>query len=209
MRFIFIALTILISVSAFPQKIQKIDAILLKKDSKDTLNVKIKVSANLFDKTLLNEGSFCRNLIVIDTNDKTWPEEKWLKPKELDYLEFIDFKGKTRIFVARQDTGPLSKMDPLNKSLFEELFVGEISWYRQYSLNAYDSSTHESDYFIKKDKKKPIFIHLFTSHKKQLLKLAKDMPKLEPMIQALNNSDFDYDILEILKAYDDFKSNSI
>lgn len=204
MRFLFIALSILISASAFTQKIQKIDAILLKKDSKDTLYVKIKVSANLFDKTLLNEGSICRDLIVLDTNDKTWPEEKWLKPKEIDYLEFVDFKGEKRKFVTRHESGPLSKMDPLNKSLFEELFVGEIGWYRQYSINVYDHSTHESDYFIKKDKKKPIFIHLFTSHKKQLLKLTKDMPKLEPMILEMNNHN---DILEVLKSYNDFKSN--
>lgn len=203
LQLLLITLSILFSGIAYSQKQQKIDAILLKKNFEDSLSVKIKVYSNLFDKKLFNEASVYRNVIVIDSNDKTWPEEKWLKAKEIDYLKFKDFKGKKRVFVSRKKTGPRSKFDPHVKSLYEVFFEGELSWYRRYFRIGLNSQLYHIDLLIKENIKKPISIGTIERAKKQLLKLTKDMPELESLILKINKYD---DIMGVLKKYHDNKS---
>lgn len=189
MRFVYIVLLILISGSIYSQK--RVDAIMLKKGSTDSLYVKIKQPKRPVD--------LSRQIIVIDTGDKTWPEEKWIKPKEIDYIEFTDFKGEKRVFVTQNHKGPLNKLDTFNIYFFEELFVGKISWYRRHSRGGvYGNYLEIHDYFLKEGKLKPDFVSLFKTHKKILVKLMKDMPDLEMKIDSLKG---DTNILEILEIY--------
>ena len=189
MRFVCIVLLILISGSIYSQK--RVDAILIKKGSADSLYVKIKQPRRSVD--------LSRQIIVIDTGDKTWPEEKWIKPKEIDYIEFTDFKGEKRIFVTQNHKGPLKKLDTFNIYFFEELFVGKISWYRMHSRGGiYGNYLETHDCFLKEGKRKPDFVSLFKTHKKILIKLMKDMPDLEMKIDTLKD---DKNILEILEIY--------
>ena len=108
MRYLFIGIITLISSTIYSQK--TLNAVLLKKGSKDSLKVEIIVRTNLFDKTLLDELSIYKTVKVVNKNDENWLKEDWLKAKEIDYLEFIDFRNKKRIFVSQNYATELKKM---------------------------------------------------------------------------------------------------
>lgn len=192
--------------AAFTQGTKEIDALLVKKDSRDTLNIKIKVVSSLINKKDFDEISIAKHIIVIDTNDKTWPKEKWYKHEEVDYLEFRDFKGNRRVFSARQETGPLRKMDADVTSLYEIIYEGSISMYKRYSINSFDGSIKATRFLVSESRDKPIMINSYGRTKKQLIKLTKDTPKLKSSIKVISK---ERDIIAVLKKYDGLKTKEI
>lgn len=186
---------ILISSTIYAQK--TLNAVLLEKNSVDSLLVEMIVNTNYFDSTQLDETCINKTLKVVNEKEKNFLKEDWFKAKEIDYLEFVDFQNKKRIFVSPNYAPELKLLDSINIILYEKMFTGKISWYRRYYAHGYDRSSMEQDIFYKEGSKKPVRIHLFTTHKKQLLKITKDRPDLKPNINGLETDDDIYEILEM------------
>jgi len=173
------------------------DAILFMKGSDDSLKVKVIIEMNRIELDAVNEVSFTRTVKIVNENDTYHFKEDWIKAKKIDLLKFTDFKGKERFFVTRNYAKEINKIDDFNYLLYEQLYTGKISWYRNHWTELTTDRRISRDYFIKEDLKKPIPI-LFTTHEKQLLKLTKDRPDLTSKIIRIET---DEDILEILELY--------
>ncbi len=112
---------------------------------------------------------------------------------QINHLEFTDFDGKKRLFVSSRYTDIKNA-----RGLWEILYAGKITWYREYYpvgyMNGGGRTTGSRDFFAKEGQE-PVS---GTRRKKRLLQLTADKPGLTAQIKALKT---DADVLEILKAY--------
>ena len=169
-----------------------VDALLLKKGSPDTLEVKIINKNIFFPKDSFNVLSLHKNVIIVGQE-----RDIWIKEKDIDYISLIDFKGNHREFISIEAAPELMKIDSVNKKLYEIICDGKIKWYREYYLYRINHAVKASDYLIKENMK-PVSIYPFTNFRMKLLNLTEDMPELESNIKEIKTYD---DMLEIIKFY--------
>ena len=91
-----------------------VDALLLKRGSSDTMEVKIINKNNLFPKDSFNLMSLHKNVII-----KEQEKETWIKTKDIDYISFVDFKGNCREFISIEAAPELKQIDSVNRKLYE------------------------------------------------------------------------------------------
>jgi hypothetical protein len=160
-----------------------IDAKILMKGSTDTLELKIRFWTNPFYHDIIDELSLKGTLVVYINGEK-----QDIKESQIDYLSFTDPKGKFREFVCDNYTGKLKSQGVL----FEKMYVGKISWYRDYQIINY--VTAPIDYFVSYKS-----ASLGNNNKRSLIFRTQDRPDLKKKIKKMKTEE---DIMEILKLYD-------
>ncbi|MBD3584050.1 hypothetical protein [Flavobacterium selenitireducens] len=182
MKNIFNVLFILSFYSGFTQKY--VDAKIITLDN-DTINSRIKIATNIFDKKLIDEASFFRTLVLIDDNGNKTQKIKAANVRE---LTFIDFNQKNMLYVNN------------GKALKKVMYNGtKIKWYWDISQNLYDGSIQYSEYLID-DKGTKYKIGLFKRRKSTLLELTKSKPEL---VSEIENIELTNDnMLLVLKKYE-------
>ncbi|KNB61217.1 hypothetical protein [Chryseobacterium sp. Hurlbut01] len=165
----------------------------------DTLNVKIKVSTNAFDPTLLYVTSFNTKVTVIEDDGK---KTKIEVPK-IKELFLTDFNGKERAFINKSSD---------QKILLERLYDGEnLEWYRTYSSTM--GGENANDFLFNKKTKKGIGFIYFTGLPKRKLKdFFSDEPE---MLKILENTDkggafahtseYDNGMLSLIQKFEELK----
>ncbi|MTI40044.1 hypothetical protein [Fulvivirga lutimaris] len=148
----------------------------------DTLNNKIKIWVNIFNKELIRENSFYRKLSVINGEGI-----KKIKTKEISHLSFIDPKGMERKFISDFHMDPISSK---KGTLYEEHVNGCVNWYTMFSTNTYDQSVVRTDYFWRKDEGEVYSSGPFGSLKKRIAKfLFEDEESWAQKINAIESID--------------------
>jgi len=187
-----IIIIVIMQISMTVSAQRTVDALLLKKGSSDTLEVKIIHKNALFPKDSFNVLSLHKNIIIVGQE-----RDIWIKEKDIDYISFIDFKGNHREFISIEAAPELKGIDSVNKKLYEIICDGKIKWYREYYLYRINYAVKASDYLIKENME-PVSIYPYTNFRKKLLELTEDMPELESDIKEIETYD---DMLEIINIY--------
>lgn len=171
MKKFFLILLISICNLILAQK-ENIDAKIIFSDGRVS-NAKIPFRTSIFHSNEIYENSITQKKIFLINADNK--KEKHLF-SEFKSIEFVDLKGKTRLFER-----PIEKF-----GLFELVNDGKnIKWYRDYTENAYDHSQDSYDIFIRNDGKYEFF-NLFTNYKKKLKELTSDKKELADFIDNCN-----------------------
>ena len=158
----------------------------------DTLNNKIKVWVNMFNKDLIRENSFYRKLLVIDDEGI-----KRIKTKEISHLTFTDPMGNERKFISEFLLGhPISRG---KGTLYEEHVNGCVNWYTMFSTNAYDQSVVRTDYFWRKSEDKLYSSGPFGNLKKRMAKFI--FPNEENWAQKIGPIESVEELRAILESY--------
>ncbi|UKB78951.1 hypothetical protein [Chryseobacterium sp. MEBOG07] len=174
-------LFIIASIFCFSQKY--IDGIIIKKDN-DTINSKIRISTNIFNKKIIDERSFYDFLVLVDESGE---KKEIIKTRNVKELRFTDFNGKDRIYID-------------DKGTFRQLmFSGEkTKWFRDIVVNSYDGSITYADYLVYKDGQELKIGGGFTNTKKMLIKATAAKPELENQIKIMERFSDEY-IVNLLK----------
>ena len=183
----------------FSQK-KVIDAQIITQDN-DTLDVKIRVTVNMIDPTLIYGSSFNEKINIVDESGK----KSKMEATNVKELSFVDFGGKKRYFLNRSEN---------KKTLQERLFNGNtIEWFRDYYASG-PGGEGAADFLFNKVAKKGIGVAYFTGlPKKKLIEFFSDEPEMQSFIQeaktsslrqAENNVDTVMELL--LEKYESLKS---
>jgi len=191
-KFSMILSIMLLSVSLSAQ--WTVDALLLKKESSDTLEVQIINKSHHLNNEFFDMMSLHKNVAIIGEE-----RDIWINVKDIDYISLIDFQGNQREFISIEAAPELKQINPFKNKLYEIICRGKIKWYRVYYPDPISYQANARDYLIKENMP-PAIISPFTSTKKKLLKLTEDMPELKSSVNAYETYD---DILEIIKTYND------
>ena len=144
----------------------------------------------------LHENEIYENSItqknVVFVNEKGKKEKHLFN--EFKSIEFIDLKGKERIFER-----PIEKY-----GLFELIYEGKkIKWYRGYNENMYDHSQGSYEIIVKSPNEY-VFLDVLTNNRKKLKEIMYDRPDLFQLIEQINyNRLKDEQLIEVLKKYDE------
>lgn len=177
-------LFIILSIFCYSQKY--IDGIIIKKDN-DTVNSKIRISTNIFNKKIIDERSFYDVLVLVNENGE---RKEVIKTQNIKELRFTDFNGKDRIYI--DDKGTFRRL----------MFSGEkTKWFRDIVVNSYDGSITYADYLVYKDGQELKIGGGFTNTKKMLIKATAAKPELENQIKIMERFSDEY-IVNLLKKYD-------
>ncbi len=192
-KFLFMIFIVVFSLSS-GQKL--LDAKIITNEN-DTLNVKIKVSTNMFDPSLLYVTSFNTKVTIVgEDNKKTKIEASKIKE-----LSLTDFNGKERFFINNSED---------KKTLAEQMFKGKVlDWYRVYSSST--GGENASDFLFNKITQKGITVGYFTGlPKKKLKEFLNDVPEMNNFIDKANSSAFTAELTSSMEAivqkYEDLKS---
>lgn len=135
----------------------------------DTINSRLKIATNIFDRKLIDEASFFRTLVLIDENGK---KTQKIKAANVKALSFTDLNNKNVLYV---NNGKVLKKVMYNGS--------KIKWYWDIAQNLYDGSIQYSEYFID-DKGAKHKMGLFKGRKSTLLEITKSKPELASEIES-------------------------
>lgn len=181
-----ILVTLLIFTALSGSATELIPAKLLKRGSADTLNVQLQVRTNPFYPDMIEELTFDGAFFIVINGEK----EK-IKDEDVDYMVFKDLKGKTREFVTDRSIRFFDK----GGILVEKMYVGKISWYRDYFQIPGPKPFQKANYFVNS-----ISVSPGVNPKRDLKFRTTDMPELLPKIKKIKT---DEDILAILKQYNE------
>lgn len=167
----------------------------------DTLDVKIRVTVNMIDPTLIYGSSLNEKINIVDESGK----KSKMETSNVKELSFVDFVGKKRYFLNRSEN---------KKTLQERLFNGNtIEWFRDYYASG-PGGEGAADFLFNKVAKKGIGVAYFTGlPKKKLIEFFSDEPEMQSFIQeaktsslrqAENNVDTVMELL--LEKYESLKS---
>ncbi len=165
-----------------------VDAKMLLEGSEDTLYVQLRLFTNMFYKDLIDELSWKGTLVFMIDGEK-----QKIKEEDIDYLVFKDLQGNVRELVSEKYTGKIIRPGVL----YEKMYVGKISWYRDYFLSTGTYTTQPIDYFVTERSVSP-----GVNLKRELKFRTTDMPELKRKINRIKT---DNDILSILIQYDQGK----
>lgn len=182
MRNIFCLLLVLFSTLCFGQK--SVDVMIIKNNN-DTIYSQLRIERNLFDRKLIDEASFYRRLVLLDSNGKKTAK---LKASDVKKLQFIDLKGVEKTYVNGGDV--------LQRLVFDGK---KIKWYKFLSQHMMDRSIQYFDYLVDQDNKR-YNMGLFNSKRKKLLEATASKPELIDRIE--NSSLNDAEILGILSDFE-------
>ena len=147
----------------FSQK-KVVDAKIITQDN-DTLNVKIRVTVNMIDPTLIYGSSLNEKISIVDESGN----KSKMEASNVKELSFVDFVGKKRYFLNRSEN---------KKTLQERLFNGDtIEWFRDYYASG-PGGEGAADFLFNKVAKKGIGVGYFTGlPKKKLIEFSVTSPK--------------------------------
>ena len=185
-----IVLFIFILHSFFYAQSKDIDCKIKFVDGKE-LYAKVRFRVSMFYENEIYENSITqKNVIFVNEKGK---KEKHLF-NEFKSIEFIDLKGKERIFER-----PIEKY-----GLFELIYEGKkIKWYRDYNENMYDHSQGSYEIIVKSPNEY-VFLDVLTNNRKKLKEIMYDRPDLFQLIEQINyNRLKDEQLIEVLKKYDE------
>ena len=159
-------------------------------DGKKT-NAKIRFRISFIYENEIYENSITQKNVVF-VNEKGKKEKHLFN--EFKSIEFIDLKGKERIFER-----PIEKY-----GLFELIYEGKkIKWYRDYNENMYDHSQGSYEIIVKSPNEY-VFLDVLTNNRKKLKEIMSDREDLFPLIEEINyNRLKDEQLIELLKKYDE------
>lgn len=192
-KFLFMIFLVVFSLS-FGQK--TLDAKIITREN-DTLNVKIKVSTNMFDPNLLYVTSFSKKVTIIGEDNKRTK----IEASKIKELSLTDFNGKERFFINNSED---------QEFLTEQMFKGKVlDWYRNY--NSSSGGENASDFLFNKITQKGITVGYFTGlPKKKLKEFLNDVPEIDNFIDEAKSSAFSAELTssmrEIIQKYEDLKS---
>lgn len=184
----------------FSQK-KVVDVKIITQDN-DTLDVKIRVTVNMIDPTLIYGSSLNEKINIVDESGN----KSKMEASNVKELSFVDFVGKKRYFLNRSEN---------KKTLQERLFNGNtIEWFRDYYASG-PGGEGAADFLFNKVAKKGIGIAYFTGlPKKKLIEFFSDEPEMENLIQeaktsALRQAENNVDSVmqSLLEKYESLKSN--
>lgn len=134
---------------------------------------KVVFKKSIFYKDELYENSITQKHVVLINGAHKRKKHLF---NEFKQIEFIDLKGKTRVFER-----PLEKF-----GLFELIQDGpKMKWYRDYTEHPYDNSQGSYDIFIRNDGKYEFFT-ILTNYKKKLKELIPNNPEIAQIIDNCN-----------------------
>lgn len=170
----------LLSTVLFCQK--KMVDVLLVNTKGDTIRSKMSIYPNLFSKSQVDERSFFKTVVLLDSlnNSKTK-----IKAKDISSLTFIDFKDQRRLYLNNGNT------------LQRFMYDGQVKWYRTITQNLYDGSLMYHERFITESGES---LNVTFNLKKRLKELTKSKPELAAEIDQIRVDD--EAILAILKKYE-------
>ena len=183
----------------FSQK-KVVDAKIITQDN-DTLNVKIRVTVNMIDPTLIYGSSLNEKISIVDESGN----KSKMEASNVKELSFVDFVGKKRYFLNRSEN---------KKTLQERLFNGDtIEWFRDYYSSG-PGGEGAADFLFNKVAKKGIGVAYFTGlPKKKLIEFFSDEPEMENLIQEAKTSslrqaenNIDFVMQSLLEKYESLKS---
>lgn len=183
----------------FSQK-KVVDAKIITQDN-DTLNVKIRVTVNIIDPTLIYGSSLNEKISIVDESGN----KSKMEASNVKELSFVDFVGKKRCFLNRSEN---------KKTLQERLFNGDtIEWFRDYYASG-PGGEGAADFLFNKVAKKGIGVGYFTGlPKKKLIEFFSDEPEMEKLIQEAKTSslrqaenNIDFVMQSLLEKYESLKS---
>lgn len=183
---LFALVFLIISSFTFAQK-RYVDVELVKNNN-DTIHSTMMVIVNLFNKKLINDASFYKKAILVDTNKKKTAK---IKAREIKSLSFTNLYDRKVTYV--NDGSQLKVL----------VFDGKIKWYQRISQHLMDGSISYHDYLV--NEKGEVFqLGLFNHRKNQLSKAIADNPELLKEIedQRMDN----IDLVDILTRYNDSKN---
>jgi hypothetical protein len=185
-----IVLFIFILHSFFYAQSKDIDCKIKFVDGKE-LNAKVRFRVSMFYENEIYENSITQKNVVF-VNEKGKKEKHLFN--EFKSIEFIDLKGKERIFER-----PIEKY-----GLFELIYEGKkIKWYRDYNENMYDHSQGSYEIIVKSPNEY-VFLDFLTNNRKKLKEIMYDRPDLFQLIEQINyNRLKDEQLIEVLKKYDE------
>ena len=167
----------------------------------DTLNVKIRVTVNMIDPTLIYGSSLNEKISIVDESGN----KSKMEASNVKELSFVDFVGKKRYFLNRSEN---------KKTLQERLFNGDtIEWFRDYYSSG-PGGEGAADFLFNKVAKKGIGVAYFTGlPKKKLIEFFSDEPEMENLIQEAKTSslrqaenNIDFVMQSLLEKYESLKS---
>ena len=170
---------------SFSQKY--IDANIIKMNN-DTINSRMKINTNMFNKKLIEESSFYRTLILVDENGE---KKEKIKAADIKELRFTDFDQKKQLYVNN------------GRDLKRVIYNGtKIKWYWDISQNLYDGSIQHSEYLVD-DKGIKYKMGLFKGKKSTLLEITKSKPELVDEIEntVLSNEN----MIRILEKFENLQ----
>ena len=183
----------------FSQK-KVVDAKIITQDN-DTLNVKIRVTVNMIDPTLIYGSSLNEKISIVDESGN----KSKMEASNVKELSFVDFVGKKRYFLNRSEN---------KKTLQERLFNGDtIEWFRDYYASG-PGGEGATDFLFNKVAKKGIGVGYFTGlPKKKLIEFFSDEPEMKNLIQEAKTSslrqaenNIDFVMQSLLEKYESLKS---
>lgn len=178
---LFAVLFLIISSFTYAQK-RYVDVELVKMNN-DTIQSKMMVIVNLFNKKLINDASFYKKSILVDDNKKKTAK---IKAKDIKSLSFTNLYDRKVTYV--NDGNQLKVL----------VYDGKIKWYQRISQHPMDGSISYHDYLV--NEKNEVFpLGMFNHRKKQLNKAIADHPELLKEIE--NQRMDDIDLLDILTRY--------
>lgn len=184
---------------SFGQK--TLDARIITKEN-DTLNVKMKVSTNAFDPSILYVTSFNTKVTVIGEDGK----KTKIEVPTIKELFLTDFNGKKRTFINKTDD---------QKILIEKLYDGEnLEWYRTYSSTM--GGENSSNFLYNKKTDKGLNFGYFTGlPKKRLKEFFSNEPEMLKLLENTDKgggfahmSEYDNGMLNIIEKYEELKKNN-
>ena len=169
-----------ISITAVAQR-KYVDVKLI--TNQDTIQSQMQVITNIFDKTIIQETSFYKKVVLVDGSLKVTQK---IKPKVIQKLEFTDFKGETKVYV--NDGNQLKRL----------MLEGKLTWYRSLQYNSYNHVMQYFDYLIDENGKM-YKMGLFNHKKNQLLSAIASSEELVKEVEQTKPDDID--LADILKRY--------
>jgi hypothetical protein len=143
----------------------------------DTINSRIRIQTNLFNKKLIDENSFYRRITIVDDTEAKISN---IDASEVKELKFMDLNGTNKTYVNN------------GKLLMELIYNGKrIKWYYEIRSNAYDGSISLSEYLIDENGKE-YRLQFIRGFKRVLLEVIKSKPEL---VAEIKNTKITKDIM--------------
>ncbi|MBA5630195.1 hypothetical protein [Moheibacter lacus] len=155
----------------------------------DTIESKMRVKTNIFDKMLIMETSFFQTMVLLDEKEK---KSRVIPAKDVFQLTFKDFNDKTRIYRNH------------GNQLMEILHFGKIKWIRTFSINMKDGAINAHDLLIGSDLE-TYNLGMFNNRRNQLLEATSSRPDLINEIEHMKINDDN--IKAVLLKFDDSADN--
>lgn len=177
--------SIAFTLSSFALAQKKYVDVTLIKTSNDTINGKMFIVTNLFNKTLLDERSFYKKVLLLDENAKKVVQK--IKPQEVQKLNF-EFQNHPYVYVND------------GKQLQILVHDGKIKWYKRITSNFYDGSIDHIDY-LKDEKGKEYQLGMYNHKMNKLKELFKDHPTILAELEGKKFNEIS--LYDILNQYDE------